>query len=807
MDYIGEHLWAGNLGRFSVILAFVSALIAAFAYFKSEKNTTDSSWKSFARISFYVHLLAVFSVVGTLFFMMANHYFEYDYVWKHTSLDLPPKYLFSAFWEGQEGSFILWLFWHAVLGFVLLKTAKKWEASTMIILCLVQAFLASMVMGVYLGGLKIGQSPFILVRELPENLSLPWVQMKDYLQMIPAFLDGSGLNPLLQNYWMTIHPPTLFLGFASTLIPFAFAIAAMVKNDYSTWLKPAIPWAFFSVMILGTGILMGGAWAYEALSFGGFWAWDPVENSSLVPWLVMVGAGHLLIIDKNRGGYTRSAIVFSILSFILILYSTFLTRSGVLGDSSVHAFVDLGLSGQLLIYLLFFTVIAFAIFFAKMGKMPKGKNDESLSSRDYWMFIGQLVLLISALQITFTTSIPVNNSLIGPDGWIPLLQEKIAPPTDAIGHYNKIQVPFAIVITLLVGISHFLRYKDTPNVAFKKVIRSVIVSLTLTIVTAYGLNFFDESNALLHVLLLFTSYFAIFGNLDFWISLLKGKLKLIGPSLAHIGFGLIILGSLISNFKKEIISKSDEYIHKNFPANENVLIELNDTVQLGEYKVTWVGEKFEGTHNYYQLDFFKKNVNHPDFSLSPPILINEQMGNNAEPATLHNLTYDLYTHVTYADLRPAEEKNAPWSEESEIVMGRGDSVIYANSFLVFDSIAFDVTNSQDPKNPNLLLVAKISIYNMDGNVYSAMPILTLEGNTIGHIEDEISEMGIKLNFDKVDPETGKITLKAFTKNEEEPEIIIIKAIIFPFINLLWIGCFAMAIGTVISIYQRIKSNA
>jgi cytochrome c-type biogenesis protein CcmF len=170
MDYIGEHLWAGYLGRFSVVLAAVSSLLAAYAYWKSEKNPSQTEWKSFAKKVFGVHIAAVFSIVGTLFFIMANHYFEFDYVWKHTSLDLPPRYLFSAFWEGQEGSFILWLFWHAVLGGILMYTAKKWEASTMIVVSLVQFFLATMVLGVYIGSLKIGQSPFVLVRELPENI-------------------------------------------------------------------------------------------------------------------------------------------------------------------------------------------------------------------------------------------------------------------------------------------------------------------------------------------------------------------------------------------------------------------------------------------------------------------------------------------------------------------------------------------------------------------------------------------------------------------------------------------------------------
>ena len=448
MDYIGEHIWAGELGRLSVIISLVAATLAVFSFWRAEK---DPSWRKLAHISFFIHGMSVFAIVSTLFFMMANHYFEYDYVWKHTSLDLPSKYLFSAFWEGQEGSFLLWMFWHAVLGLILLWKGKTLKGPVLAVIAAVQAFLSSMILGSYIFGLKIGSSPFILIRELPENLNMPWTKLPDYLERIPAFMDGTGLNPLLQNYWMTIHPPTLFLGFASTVIPFAFAIAGLLKRDYKGWIKPALPWAFFSVMILGTGILMGGAWAYEALSFGGFWAWDPVENSSLVPWLTMVGAAHLILIQKNRGGVVPSALFLSIISFLLVLYSTFLTRSGVLGDSSVHAFVDLGLSGQLLIYLLFFVLFSFGLLIYHYKKLPKPKKEESISSREFWVFIGSMVFMLSSLQITFSTSMPVFNKLFGPEGLISLYSndKTIADP---IEHYNQWQVPFAIVITLLVAI-------------------------------------------------------------------------------------------------------------------------------------------------------------------------------------------------------------------------------------------------------------------------------------------------------------------------------------------------------------------
>src|ERR1035437_1911689 len=290
-----------------------------------------------------------------MFYLIYNHYFEYYYVLHHSSLTLPFRYMFACFWEGQEGSFLLWAIWHVVLSWFIIRKGGEWEAPVIGVIATVQVFITSMLLGIYVFGYKLGSDPFIFMRNLPEMANLPFIQMPDYLSRIK---DGQGLNPLLQNYWMVIHPPTLFLGFASTVVPFAFAIAGLWKKKYTEWQRPALPWTFFGIMVLGTGVLMGGAWAYEALSFGGFWAWDPVENASLVPWLTLVGSAHLMLINRNNDQSVFITFFLALLSFLLILYSTFLTRSGILGETSVHAFTDLGMSGQLLIYLFFFLVLS-----------------------------------------------------------------------------------------------------------------------------------------------------------------------------------------------------------------------------------------------------------------------------------------------------------------------------------------------------------------------------------------------------------------------------------------------------------------
>ncbi|MCB0769639.1 MAG: cytochrome c biogenesis protein CcsA, partial [Flavobacteriales bacterium] len=390
MEYIGEHLWAGQLGHTLAIVSLVGALLGTMGYFLGTQRGSVE-WTRLGRLGFRLHSVAVIGIVVTLFTMLFNHWFEYDYVWKHSNLQMPMEFIASCFWEGQEGSFLLWTFWHVVLGNILIWRSRvnpgmtAWEAPVMTVFALVQIFLATMLLGIYVGEVRVGSSPFLLIRELPENLGLPWTGMANYLSAIPQFADGRGLNPLLQNYWMVIHPPTLFLGFAATLLPFAFAIAGLWKGDKRGWMTPALPWTFFGIMILGTGILMGGAWAYEALSFGGFWAWDPVENASLVPWLTLVGAGHLMLVNKKKPTSLFSTFLLTLVTFILILYSTFLTRSGVLGDTSVHSFTGDGMLPGLLFFLLFFIALSVVMLVEDKGLQR------------YYLGISSALLLIGVL--------------------------------------------------------------------------------------------------------------------------------------------------------------------------------------------------------------------------------------------------------------------------------------------------------------------------------------------------------------------------------------------------------------------------
>ena len=213
VQFMGEHLLPGQLGYFLSILSLVASLVATFAFakaFYAKEIDTENQWKQLAKIAFIIESVAVFVCFVILFYVITNHMFEYKYAYMHSDKNMPAEYLLSCFWEGQEGSFLLWSFWHCVLGLFIMYKVKWRPAGVMMVLSFSQVLLSTMVIGLVIFGSKWGSSPFILLRD---EMSWPILSRPDYLQLIK---DGTGLNTTLQNYWMVIHPPVLFLGFASS---------------------------------------------------------------------------------------------------------------------------------------------------------------------------------------------------------------------------------------------------------------------------------------------------------------------------------------------------------------------------------------------------------------------------------------------------------------------------------------------------------------------------------------------------------------------------------------------------------------
>jgi len=647
---------------------------------------------------------------------------------------------------------------------------------------------------------KIGSSPFILLRH---EMNWPILSRPDYVQLLK---DGTGLNTLLQNYWMVIHPPILFLGFASTIVPFAYAVAGLLKKEHN-WVKPALPWANFSAGILGLGIMMGAAWAYESLTFGGYWAWDPVENASLVPWLTLVAGIHTAMIYNKTGASLKATYLFLGISFLLIVYSTFLTRSGILGDTSVHAFTDLGMNGQLLFFLFIFVIPFFVLYFVRYKQMLEPVKEDAIDSREFWMLIGSLVLVLSALVIILKTSTPVFNKIF---------DTKIAPPEDPEFAHNQVQIFVAIIIGALTAIGQFLKYKTTPLAYFKKqMIWPLIITILIsTVIFVFvGVAYDDKGAGFLGAIYIaiVTSVFAIVGNISYWSVVLKGKLKSASSSIGHIGFGLVLAGIFISSANKTTLSYNTTGIsplrvdstQKNSPVGdprENLTLFETIETDMGKYNVTYERDTFDAIgKRYFELNFKEKKTGET-FKLYPDVLKNNKgmEGFSANPSSKHYLHKDIFVYVT--SFQDHTEEDTTSFKPVNITVG--DSIFYSNGYIKLEKVNVNPQGDR-PAGVNELRL-QLNVVSKEGLKYVAEPGILLEGLNLTSKVDTIKAQNLVLSFNKViDQEKGILEI-GVKESTALTNLITLKVYEFPWINLLWLGVIVTTIGFMMGAYYRFK---
>jgi cytochrome c-type biogenesis protein CcmF len=874
IQFNGELLWPGNLGQFFIVLCTVASLGAALFYYRSANNELQSD-RQWARRMFYVQAFSVLAIFTILFWIIFKHRYEYYYAWRHSSNSLPVYYMISCFWEGQEGSFLLWMFWNALLGLILVRKAGNWESPVMAVIAFVQLGLSTMLLGLGQGSaewpIHIGSSPFDLLREQrPDFLQIPVMGTvggpANYLQI---FKDGNGLNQLLQNYWMVIHPPTLFLGFATAMVPFAYSIAGLWKNNDRGWISPAITWSLVCVGILGAGIIMGGFWAYESLSFGGYWAWDPVENASLMPWLIMASASHMLLISKSTGRHLFTAHLLVQLSFWLVLYATFLTRSGILGEASVHSFTDLGLSGQLLILLLSLMLlsvlsalrsamlrrsvilgfVALVLIFSLLtlfgGKSNQAQltqimkwtgvivftgvfswfiyqlyvrtrtqqDDERWLSRELWMFIGAMFLILSLVQVFSATSIPVFNKLFG-------FSKAPAKPEE----YNAFQLWLAMPVMLLMAIGQYFRWRDTDaRVLGKQLITVAAISLAVTLLV--NLNFGIGQPK--YLLFLFVGVMLFVANVMY----LRQQQKLVwlawGGSVAHAGFGILLVGVLVSSVNQKILTSTEgirfaSELNKDGKVDEkavkfnreNVILYQKQPVQLGEFTATYQqviqGKGNDSIDKYFRVFFAKINKDGSladSFSLYPKTQNNPKMGLLAEPSTRHYISRDIFTHVNYES---SLEKKEPFSDFQETVAAPGESILTSSGKIKLRIDSVTRFNSDEGAGVQLRITA---VRLQDSAVLFPKFVVNMSENNFSSIPAMSSELGVLADIVNIEvPEPGQAADKVrflIKTGERTPQknYIVIKAIEFPWINLVWAGTIIMVIGFAMAVVYRVKQNA
>ena len=833
------------MGHSAVIVAFVAALVAAVSYFfaargRSLADAPDGGWLRLGRVAFGVHGAAVVGIVVALYDIIYHHRYEYYYAWSHSNDHLPVKYMISCFWEGQEGSFLLWIFWHVCIGALLVWRARRWEAPVMAVFAGVQVFLCSMILGVVLTDtLRIGSSPFLLLKQYMGDIPV--------YKLNPNYIpeDGTGLNPLLQNYWMVIHPPTLFLGFALTLVPFAFAVAALWQRAYTAWIRPTLAWGLAAAAVLGIGILMGAYWAYETLNFGGYWNWDPVENAVYIPWLVLVAALHLLVVAQRARVGLKAAFSLCIGTFLLVLYATFLTRSGVLGNASVHSFTDLGLSGQLLVYLGAFVGLAVALLAVRWKELPPDAKSLNAYNAETWVFVGTAVLGLGAFQVLTTTSIPVYNAIVGLLGG----KSSLALPADQIAHYTKFQLWVGVGFAVLTGIAQLLWWQRVDD--RRKLSDVFSTPLILSLLFASLALLLTKVKNPAWIALLTVSCFAVMANFGTLFRLVRSRTgRLSGGGVAHIGIALMLVGILYSSGYSTVISKnvSGMLYSKELPDDinrDNVLLWRNQAVPMSHYQLTYKGQYLEAKgipgyvnkddlfpledeyralartevkrddkvfakigdtlsiypeNTFFEVEFADKNDPKTKFTLYPRAQVNPEMGLVASPDIKVFWDHDIYAHVSTVP-KPDEEKE--WTPMQEYKVKAGDTLILNDYIAVLRAIepAKDVTGLQLAKG-DIALQADLLIEG-ETRQYHAHPVWALKGNLVGRVADEIPDLGLRLTFMSIDPVNKEFTIGASTTQKD---YIILKAVEKPGINLLWIGTLLMGLGLSVAAWRRTRES-
>ncbi|MCP4582877.1 MAG: cytochrome c biogenesis protein CcsA [candidate division Zixibacteria bacterium] len=722
------------LGTYIMALATVAALLSTIGYFIVARG--NKAYVIAARWSYYLMTILVIFATTYLISLFLNDRFEFSYVAGYSSSDLSTNFKITSLWAGQEGSFLLWALLGVLLGLWVKYKAKEQLGWVMFFYLFGQLFL------------------FVLM-----NISSPFALN----QVVPA--DGRGLNPLLQNYWMQIHPPIMFLGYAATFIPFAFAMAALATKQYDRWVKLTFPWAIFSVCTLGAGIFLGGYWAYETLGWGGFWGWDPVENASLVPWLGSIALMHGMIIERHRGAFKKTNLFMAITTFLMVIYGTFLTRSGVLADFSVHSFVDLGLNAYLAVFLVGFTVISYGMLIYRAKSIKSSEPDKSPVSREFMVYLGMLFVILSAFLVLLGTSSPLLTKLLGD------------PSAVDISFYTITNMPIGIILGLILGLSGIFTWKASGrSELLRKLPLPVIISLVLVIAAL----FFGVTNAV-HLLFIFTSGFAFIANLILLIKRIRRQgIKRLQADLTHTGFAIMLLGIIIS---------------AGYSSSEK------GTLESGIQKdIQGFGMTFQGTHN---ISKDREEV-HLEISRGEtvfqanPVFVWSQQGLVRSPYIKKYLLYDLY-------ISPEEIKELSASDDVKaltLAMDKTEKLDEYNiTFKEFDT-------GSHMQGGAMSIGAVLEIESPYGKTSTITPRYIVTGAEEPEFEPAgIPDTDLNLFLLKLNADEGMVML-GITEADNVNEFSARKALIVevtrkPLINLVWLGLIMIIFGSAISAYWRI----
>jgi cytochrome c-type biogenesis protein CcmF len=544
-----------ELGISSLIFSLLFSILGIGFYIYGFYKKDERYIKAFKRSLTSSIFLIIISSISLIYLLLTKDY-EIEYVANYVNNTLSLIYTFSSFWAGMEGSLLFWILILGIYTLFLFYKNKDEKIDHFSYFFLNFIFIFFLVLIIFFA------NPF---KKLPFKIS-----------------DGQGLNPLLQNFWMLLHPPFLYFGYIGFTIPFVYTISYLFLKEQKFPENIIRKWSLFSWLFLSIGILTGGRWAYVELGWGGYWAWDPVENASLLPWLTGSAFLHTSIISKRENILKRWNIFLIFLTFLLTIIGTYITRSGII--SSVHAFSEAKISPPFIFFLIII-ILFFLYLFIKNYKFLEGeKKIENIMTFEGNFYLLSLILLFITLIIFIGTFFPIISEI--------LILRKISL---SASFYNIATAPFFTLILLMIGICQNLKRREFK---LKEFFKKIYVSFFLTIITSFVLIFLGIKK----FYPLFISSISFFFLYSFLINLFKDikiKSKILlkySPNLIHLGIMITGIGISISNSYK---------IKKDFEIYEN------EEIKIEKFILSYKGiEFFSNPHYDYavaKIDVYENN--------------------------------------------------------------------------------------------------------------------------------------------------------------------------------------------------------
>ncbi|MGH7934725.1 MAG: heme lyase CcmF/NrfE family subunit [Candidatus Binataceae bacterium] len=548
------------IGQFALALALILAFYSIIA-------NVVGAWRGIptlvvsARHAVWAMCAMVTIAVGVLLASLLRSDFSLEYVASYTSLTLPTVYKITALWGGQQGSLLFWTWlltiFTAIVAFQNRRRNPEISPYALVVLAGVAIF--------FLGMLNFVTRPF------------------DMLATIPA--DGTDLNPLLQNYWMAIHPPSLYTGYVSASVPFAFGAAALMTGKLDdSWIRSTRRWAIFSWFFLTLGNLFGARWAYEVLGWGGYWAWDPVENAAFMPWLVMTAYLHSVMIQERKDMLKIWNLALIGLVFMLTLFGTFITRSGVI--SSVHSFTQSGLGPYFLGFLITVAVLYSALLLSRVRQLRTPAEFESYLSREAAFLFNNLLLIGIAFAVFWGTLFPVLSEAVRG------VKITVGPP-----FFNKVNGPLALGLIFLMGVGPLIAWRRSSLDSLAKTFAGPAVIGAATGLCAFGLGLHEwyVLTAFSLAAFVLATVFVEFGRgvsarrhlvsetpAKALVNLVAKNNRRYGGYVIHIGVIMAFVGIVASSFFKTEVKKS---------------VQAGESFQVGSYTLQYLGlENSETPH-------------------------------------------------------------------------------------------------------------------------------------------------------------------------------------------------------------------